>query len=264
MARFSRSRHWTGDGAVRYVATSRLTVSAVPVLVYQDGTFAPAWTASAVPGSAPTVPSHEETQVASGGSGAYRDDGADLRRDGSASVFHFSRRRSTTRRRRARSTSSTTRKTALDFGGDLVYTESRRVSSRPVAASFRNTDGSCSKSGWSPTPRPASRAEDFRQFDGPACPARRAPTSRRRRPFAFRAAWRHVRRAGRWRRARHRQLEGDGVAEVSVAAACAAPARRPAGLRYDSSAASPRRAASRSRPRAPPIRAIGPRRCGRR
>ena len=52
---------WTGDGAVRYVATSRLTVSAVPGLVYKDGTFAPAdWAASAVPGPAPVVPPHDE------------------------------------------------------------------------------------------------------------------------------------------------------------------------------------------------------------
>lgn len=165
---------WTGDGSVRYVATSRLTVSAVPGLVYQDGTFVPAdWTASAVPGPAPAVPPHDETQEASGGNpDAYRRMTLQIPAGaGAASVFHFSQTALYDPAAQGAINVVDYAENCQDFDGDLVYTESSMALEQGGRRYVSNTDGTCSKSGWTSAPGRASlRAEDFRQFDGPACP----------------------------------------------------------------------------------------------
>lgn len=166
---------WTGDGSVRYVATSRLTVSAVPGLVYKDGTFAPAdWTASAVPGPAPTVPPHEETQVTSGGNpGAYRRMTVQIPAGaGSARVFHFSQTALYDPASQGAINVIDYSEDCLEFSGELVYTESRMAIEQGARRFIADTDGSCSKSGWTAAPARASlRAADFYLFDGPACPS---------------------------------------------------------------------------------------------
>lgn len=166
---------WTGDGAIRFVATSRLTVSAVPGLVFQDQAFAPSdWTASAVPGPAPTVPSHDEEQVASGGNpGTYRRMTLQIPAGtGSVLVFHSSQTARYDPPSQGAIKVVDYSEDCLDFDGDLVYTESRMAIEQDGRRFVSDTVGTCSKSGWSAAPSRASlRAEDFRQFDGPACPS---------------------------------------------------------------------------------------------
>lgn len=165
---------WTGDGTNTVEATSRITVSAVPGLVFQDQTFATAdWVASAVPGPAPTLPPHGEEQVTSGGNpGDYRRMTVQIPAGaGTARVFHLLQTAVYDPPSQGAINVIDYAEDCLDFSGDLVSTESSMAIEQGGRRFVSNTDRSCSKSGWSAAPGRASlHAQDFRQFDGPACP----------------------------------------------------------------------------------------------
>lgn len=165
---------WTGDGTNTVAGTSRLTVSAVPGLVYQDGTFAPVdWNASAVPEPAPGAPVHDEQQMAADGNpGAYRKMTVQIPAGaGTARVSHWSRTALYDPASQGAINVIDYAEDCIDFGGELVFTESYLAIEQGGRRFVANSDGSCVKPGWSAGPGRASlRAGDFRLFDGPACP----------------------------------------------------------------------------------------------
>lgn len=165
---------WTGDGTITVEATSQLTVSAVPGLVFQDHEFAPSdWIASAVPNPVPTLPPHGEEQVASGGNpGAFRRMTVQIPAGaGSAAVFHMSQTAVYDPQSQGAINVIDYAEDCIDFSGDLVYAESSTAIEQDGRRFVSNTDGACSKSAWTGAPGRASlRAQDFRLFGGPACP----------------------------------------------------------------------------------------------
>lgn len=158
------------------VRVGRLTVSAVPGLVFQDGEFVPSdWLASAVANPAPTVPVHSEEQLASGGNpGAYRRMVFTIPQGtGSARVFYTSVSA-------AYQPQSQGAINVIDYAEDCillstsatVYAESQFFIEQAGRRYLTSTTPTCALTRWAAvTVLGSLTAQDFYRFDGPVCGA---------------------------------------------------------------------------------------------
>ena len=164
-----------GSGGASAFALSRLAVSSMPGIVFQDGEFQPAgWLVAAVADPVQNGPTHSEERVASGGNpNAYRRMvHAMPAGTSSLNVFHASQAASY-------DPAALGAIHAIDYAEDC----SRPSTSTFTAVTssllleqggrryFSTASRSCSSSAWSVAALSSLAAADFTLVDGPACTA---------------------------------------------------------------------------------------------